>query len=118
MQRQRKIFRIPKDPTTENTIFITEIPLDLVKIIDCNEWNDCITEINQVFLDAEAPSIWNALKLFLIIPAFFKIKTYEKEIEKAIAKVNYKLRDKGIRIENPTSNGFTELVVICTIKSD
>lgn len=116
MQRQRKVIRIPKDPTTENTIFISEIPLDLVKILDCEEWKSCIEEINQVFLDAEAPSIWNAVKLFLVIPAFFRIKTYEQGIEKAISKVNYRLRSKGIYFENPTSNGYNELVVVYTIK--
>lgn len=112
MERHRKVFRIPKDPRTENTIFISEIPLDLIDAIAENEWKSCIDQINQVFLDGEKPSFWNFLKLIFVIPAFYKIETYDKAMEKALSLVNLKLQLKGLKIEDPSANGYTELVVI------
>jgi hypothetical protein len=116
MDKQRKVFRIPKDPRSDYSAFVTEIPLELVDVISQEEWRACISEINEVFAKAESPSVWNLLKLVLIIPAFYKIRTYEAEIDKAIQNLNFKLRDKGIRFEDPTSNSYTELVVIYTPK--
>ncbi len=112
MQNHKKTLRIPKDPRSDNKIFISELPLDLINIIDQREWEDCIAKINKVFEDLEKPSKWNLLKLFLVIPSFLKIKTYEKELSKAISEINSQISSKGLRIEDPQSNGYIELVVI------
>ena len=112
MEQHRKIFKIPLDPRADQISFITEIPLDLVNVVDSEEWKALISEINQVFISAESPSWWNVLKLIFVIPAFYKIKTYEKELEKVLDKVNLRLNNKGIRIENPEMNSFIELVVV------
>jgi hypothetical protein len=117
MEKQRKIFRIPKDPRCDYTAFITEIPLDLVDVIDQEEWKSCISEINQVFTIAESPSWWNFLKLIMIIPAFYKIKSYDEDIDKVLQNLNFKLKDKGIRFENPSINSFIELTVVFTPKT-
>lgn len=112
MQKDRKIFRIPRDPRTDDICFISEIPLDLVDSIEQSEWEGYVSEINQVFIDKEKPSFWNFIKLLLVIPAFYKVQTYEKAVEKTLEIINSKMKDRGLRIENPVVNGYTELVVV------
>lgn len=112
MQQIKKVLRIPKDPRTSKIIFLTEIPGDLLKKIEAAKWKTYIDDLNQIMLKKEKASIWNLFQILPIIPALLRIDTYEKEVRAYLEKVNMALKPKGIYIEDPSLNGYTELEII------
>lgn len=112
MQQIKKVLRIPKDPRTSNIVFFTEIPHDLLNKIDPDEWKGYIDGLNNIFAVREKASIWNALKTVLILPSILSLNVYEKPVGKYLKRINEKLKNKGVYIEDPSANGYTELEIV------
>ncbi|ELA42780.1 uncharacterized protein VICG_00095 [Vittaforma corneae ATCC 50505] len=112
MQRIRKVLRIPKDPRTMKNTFITEIPQDLLHKIDAEEWRSHVEGLNKIMLRKERPSILNTIKMFLVIPAALDLDRYDKDVRKYLKELNIGLKSRGIFIEDPSLNGYTELEVV------
>lgn len=93
-------------------MFLVDIPLDIANRIDPEEWSGYISGLNKIILRKERASIWNLLRLLLIIPSLTIFDSYTWEINDYIESVNEKIRQKGIHIESPCSNGLIELVVV------
>lgn len=112
MHQIRRVLRIPKDPRTDDTVFLTEIPVDLLDRITQEEWEAHIGGLNCVIAKKDAWSIWSMIKTLLIIPAAIHLTTYDEDVRKYLKDVNEALRSKRIYIEDPSLTSYSELEIV------
>lgn len=112
MQQIKKVLRIPKDPRCVENIFLTEIPQDLLPKIGAEEWRACIEGLNRIMLKKERASVWNTIKMLLVVPAALSLDGYDKEVRKYLKDLNAGLKSRGIYVEDPSLNGYAELEIV------
>lgn len=112
IEYQRRLIRIPKNPSKKEVSFFTEIPIELLERISPEDWENAIEGLNHTIRSQEEPSVWSFLKNMFILPSLFEIKTYDKKVRKYLREVNLALKGNGIFIEDPSLNGYTELEII------
>ncbi|KAM0681602.1 hypothetical protein GINT2_000115 [Glugoides intestinalis] len=109
---EKRIIRIPKNPSKKEVAFFTEIPIELLERVDSDEWEATIEGLNYTISSQEQPSVWSFLKNIFILPSLFEIKTYDKKVRKYLREINSRLKVNGVFIEDPSLNGYTELEII------
>jgi len=112
MHQIKRVLRIPKDPRTEDMVFLTQIPYDLLNRMTQDEWHEIVDGLNRVMLQKEKSSFWSLLRILFIIPAALHIDTYDTAVRTYLKRVNDSLRSRGVYIEDPSLNGYTELEVM------
>jgi hypothetical protein len=112
IEYEKRLIRIPKNPSKKEVAFFTEIPIELLERISSDDWENAIEGLNYTIRSQEQPSVWSFLKNIFILPSLFEIKTYDKKVRKYLREVNSNLKINGIFIEDPSLNGYTELEII------
>lgn len=112
MHQIKRVLRIPKDPRTDDMVFLTEIPHDLLPRITPEEWKRVIEGLNSVMLKKERSSLWSLLKTLLIIPATLHLASYDSAVRQYLKRTNEELKNKGIYIEDPSLSGYSELEIV------
>lgn len=109
---RKTVLRIPRDPRSPENVFLVDAPLALADRIDPVEWSGYISGLNSIIRRKERASVWNLLRLLLIIPSLMVLDSYTEEVDEYVRAVNEKIEHRGIRIESPCPNGLVELVVV------
>ncbi|KAI4292647.1 hypothetical protein PAPHI01_1921 [Pancytospora philotis] len=111
-KQQSVLFVIPKDPRTDDTLFLTGLPYGLHEAITPEEWKLIIDGINGIITNKEQPSFLNAIRVLLLFPLIVSVGSYDADLSRYLDDVNQSLLARGIFIRNPTSSCLTELEVV------
>lgn len=119
MHPKKVICRIPKDPRSQHSIFLTQLPIILKDRIEASQWNEYISGLNDIIFKKEKASIWNIINIFYVKLFIRKLRlSYADDISSYLDNINAKLQKIGVSIENPCDNGLIELIIYINLSDE
>ncbi|CAD26019.2 hypothetical protein [Encephalitozoon cuniculi GB-M1] len=112
MRRKSVCIQIPRDPRTDRTSFITEMPEAMSGRIEEPRWKEVVSGLNDVLYESESPSLVSFVKTISIIPLLVgSPKNVFARVEEYLSSVNKTLEGHGIQIVHPGYHQYVELEV-------
>lgn len=112
MGRRSTWIQIPRDPRTDRTSFITEMPGPMVGRVPEDEWRQVMDGLNGVFRELEAPSMASLVKTVSVAPLLLgSAESAYARVSKYLEEANRALEAHGVRIIHPGPHQYVELEV-------